>query len=181
MNNLLNTKAYLIGAIENDDNAYDWRADLKNRLSDFGIKFFDPLRRPLINKVEENAAFKTAVKNYRKDLDIVQLHDVMSKIRSEDLSLVDRCDFIVFYLDLNKPTCGSYEEYFRAIWLNKPAYIVCPQGLDKIPLWLFGCESYSRSYFFNDFVDLKIELRNVDGFSVHNVDKKWNFLALDCR
>lgn len=176
---LSKTKCYLIGAIEYDSSASLWRDEIKNQLHDLNILFLDPTDKPFVEKINEDDVFKANLKKYRERGNHKQLHRIMSQIRREDLSLVDKSDFTIHYLDLDKITCGSWEEWFLSIKIKRPSFLVCKQGISKIPLWCYGC--VDSGYFFDNFNDLYELIRGLDSGIIPLDLKRWKLLAPEFR
>ena len=52
--------------------------------------------------------------------------------------MVDIAHFIVMSLDVDSHLCGSYHEASVAIAQKKPVVIMCKQGKNSLPNWMFG-------------------------------------------
>src|ERR1700744_5819046 len=86
------TKCYLAGNIENADAPNYWRDTVKTELKETGIVFFDPLKKPFMDSVNEDKQHMAKLSKLRSEGDFSELAVIMRKIRVEDLSLVDRSD-----------------------------------------------------------------------------------------
>ena len=176
---LKKTRCYLIGAIEYSSEQYNWREDLKEQVSGLDIIFFDPTQKPFVNSVDETEKFKLNLKKLRKTGKYDKLSEIMRKIRREDLSLVDRADFNIFYLDLNTFTCGSWEEFYTSIKLQRPTFIIIKQGIKSLPMWLFSC--VSSNYIFDSVEDLSNHLKLIDSGNIELEPKRWKLLREEFR
>ena len=89
--------------------------------------------------------------------------DTLEKYAKEivrfDLSLVDRSDIIILYINTDIHTTGSYGEFVTACNERKPVMIICKQGKNKIPIWLFG--RLSHKYMFNNIEELIVYLKTL--------------------
>ena len=63
------------------------------------------------------------------------------------MRLCDLSDMAIFYIDIDYFTCGSFWEIQEILRQKKPYFIICKQGKNKIPRWMYGvCK---HSYFYN--------------------------------
>lgn len=167
---------YLVGAIDlSGDLGAPWREEitpfLKKQLK---CKVINPLCKPVNIGLESNDNRPQRAK-LKLEEDYDKFSDIMKAIRSVDLRFVDRADFVIWYLDLDHPTFGSVEE---AAWANrekKPVLVVCPQGKQAIPDWVFGM--LPHRYFYNNFEELKSYLLDVD--TIGSTDSRWVFFDWD--
>lgn len=160
--NLLNkTRCYLIGPIENaQDAGAGWRNKVKGDLKDLGIIFLDPLIKPFYNSFDEDNNFRNKLIELRNSGNYEELGKLMKQIRQEDLSLVDRMDFGIFYYVKSEMAAGSWEEFFWGNRLKRPIYIVAPEGVNTIPYWVFGC--IGAEYLLDSFDKLYYTLREIN-------------------
>jgi len=138
MGKLFGSKTYLIGAMDRvEDHGAGWRDMMTPELHKLGVMVFNPLKKPLpeIAAIENdnNRQIRTEWKEAR-DYDKM---DTVRQIRSTDLSMVDKADFIIVYIDTDVHACGTYEELFWANRCKKPVLVYCKQGKEKCPDWLF--------------------------------------------
>src|SRR5580658_2994375 len=89
------TKCYLAGNIENSNAPSYWRDVVKTELKETGIIFFDPLKKPFMDSVNEDKEHIDRLVKLRGEGVFGELSRIMRKIRVEDLSLVDRSDFLI--------------------------------------------------------------------------------------
>jgi hypothetical protein len=166
MNYLKNKRAYLSGAIEFGEKDHNWRIEPINRMTnDFGIDVFDPFSDPKQQWVEELNFART-----NKDFD--KMSKIARNFVRKDLCMVDRSDFLVAYMPFKVPTTGTIHEIINSNEAKKPTLIVCPQGKENAPLWLWG--SLPQHYFFGSWEELYSYLKDVtDG--KHSEDNRWHF------
>jgi len=152
LNRLCNTRCYLCGAMDRaKDAGVGWRRRIRGTLDDLGITWLDPTRKPIdIGKEddESRALRKQAKKESNWDLIVGD----MKPIRCVDLRMVDVCDFLVVYLDLDVHACGTYEEIFLANRQKKPVFICIEQGKENTPDWLFA--ALPNAYFHSSWEEL---------------------------
>ncbi|HUD82696.1 MAG TPA: nucleoside 2-deoxyribosyltransferase, partial [Candidatus Saccharimonadales bacterium] len=74
----------------------------------------------------------------RTDGGYKELSKIMRKIRVEDLSLVDRSDFLIAVISAKTASWGTAEEVFWANRMKKPIYLVVSEGKQACPFWIFG-------------------------------------------
>ena len=136
---LLNrTKCYLSGTIENSSAAHYWRDSVKTQLQDTGIIFFDPLKKPFLDSVNEDKEHIARLAKLRAEGGFKELSSVMRKIRVEDLSLVDRADFLIASISAKTASWGTAEEIYWANRMKKPIFLVVEEGRRACPFWIFG-------------------------------------------
>lgn len=177
---LFKTRCYLVGAIEAElDYGIGWREEIKASLKDLGIIFFDPCSKPFIKSVSEVKGDQDELKNLRKNKSYKKLSKLMGEIRAYDLRCVDNSNFIIFKFNPKILTCGSFEEIFLANVQRKPVFILCEDGVDQIPLWLFG--TFPSRYFFSKKEDLIAKLRDINQGNMGEDEHKWKIFKEDFR
>jgi nucleoside 2-deoxyribosyltransferase len=127
------TKCYLAGNIENSNSPHSWRDMVKTELAATGIIFFDPLKKPFMDSVNENNEHMARLGKIREEGRFDDLSKIMRKIRVEDLSLVDRCDFLIAVISAKTASWGTAEEVFWANRMKKPIYLVVSEGNRRVP------------------------------------------------
>lgn len=174
-------KIYTIGPIENSKNNSDftWRDLLQKELKDRGIIILDPTKNMVINFPSEGKEFhktlrKTTVADY--DLAHTQIKDIIRR----DLSLVDRADAIIIYINPEIPSWGSGHEITLANILRKPIFYICEGRLNTIPLWLVGLID-KQSYIYNNVEEVIDEIKRIDSGEIKLNNKKWRLLEESIR
>jgi nucleoside 2-deoxyribosyltransferase len=159
--NVLNkTKTYLIGAMQYDNNGRSWREDMGVFLRNINVTVFDPYKKPFVNapKEDETTHKKLYALMQAGEYDEVATH--FKQVRAFDLSMVDRSDFIICYIDPKVPTVGTIEELATSCRLKRPTFIVVAGGKQNTPLWIMGM--FPHKYIYNSFDELKDILSKIN-------------------
>ena len=157
---LSRTKCYLAGNIENSNAPNYWRDVVKNELKDTGIIFFDPLKKPFMDSVNEDKEHIAKLVKLRADGEFEELSTIMRKIRVEDLSLVDRSDFLIAVISAKTASWGTAEEVFWANRMKKPIFLVVSEGRRACPFWIFGTLPDDQIY--DNTEDVIADIRKLD-------------------
>ena len=159
MNKLKNSRCYLCGAMDRvQDGGVGWRTMIRSALSDLGIQWLDPTRKPISIAAEDDASRKLR-KHLKETMDFETLAKEMKPIRHVDLRMVDICDWVVVDLNLDVHACGTYEEIFLANSQKKPVMIRVEQGKKAAPDWLFG--TVPHAHIFSAWDELFYYIRKV--------------------
>ena len=105
--------------------------------------------------------------------DYLEVSKLMRRIRNNDLRAIDICDFVIAYVNVEVPMCGTYEEIFTANRQKKPVFIVVEGGRDCCPFWLFG--TTPLSYIHEDFESLCKHISVLDSGDMEMGDR-WKLL-----
>lgn len=165
---LENKRVYLSGAIEKCNSLINWRtAPSEILVKEFGINLFDPFADPKQQKTTE-------LREARKNRDFNKIIDIAKSFVRKDLSLVDRSDLVIAYLDSNLPTCGTHHEIVNSSMSKKPTLLVSRTGdILDIPTWYFGF--INMKYMFSNWDELYKYLREVNE-GKHKDDFRWSFV-----
>lgn len=179
MNRLKGSRIYLSGNCENaEKSGADWRKKITPELKKMGLVIFDPVHSDIkLSFCEKDKEFEV-VKDLRKQGDYVQLNKAMREVVSRDLRLCDVSDIVLVYLDADNPTYGTIDELVTACNQKKPVYLVCKQGMERMPLWLFG--RIPLEYMCETLDHVIRELETIDKVGDDNlanwIDKRWFFV-----
>jgi len=154
------TKCYLAGNIENSDAPSSWRDQVKTELRETGIIFFDPLKKPFLDSVNEDKEHIARLNNLREEGRFDDLARIMRKIRVEDLSLVDRADFLIACISARTASWGTAEEVFWANRMKKPIFLVVAEGKRACPFWIFGTLPSDQVY--GGIEEVIADIRQID-------------------
>ena len=174
MNILNKTKIYEIGHMQYG-NGRGWRDELRPFLENMGITVFDPYDKPFMNAPEEDENTHKLMAQYMENeqYDLVAEH--FKKVRAFDLSMVDKSDFVICYLDTSVFTVGTIEELcWAAGRLKRPTFIIIEGGKKKAPLWLFGL--IPHKYIYNNFEEVKDVLTKINSGEKEIDSDRWRLL-----
>ena len=157
---LQRTKCYLAGNIENSNAPDSWRNKVAAELRESGIIFFDPLKKPFMDSVNEDKEHISKLFNLREEGRFEELSRIMRKIRVEDLSLVDRADFLIASISARTASWGTAEEVFWANRMKKPIFLVVAEGRHACPFWIFGTLKCDQIY--GNIEEVVAEIKEID-------------------
>lgn len=136
MNKLKNQQCYLIGPIDRaKDNGIEWRNQITPKLNKYGVRVLNPLEKPFNININELTV--------RDDINILKNEKRYSEIRkyksirTVDLRMVDKSDFVIAQMSSEVFTCGSMEEIVLANSQKKPVLYWQVDGFDKVPNWIW--------------------------------------------
>lgn len=172
MNKLKHMRGYLGGAMENAVNVgVGWRVDFKERM-DFGVCWLDPCDKPIDIGIED-------VENHerRKQLKTAGEFGIvaneMRAVRCVDLRMVDISDFLIFNIDVDIHTVGTYEEITTANRQKKPIICRIKQGVSRTPDWLLGMIPWQM--IFSSWKGVEDYLRMIDDGADERTFNRWMF------
>ena len=178
MNILEKTKTYLVGPMQYQ-NGEGWREYVEANLSKLGIITFNPYKKPFIKDLHEGEETQRMFKQLSEDGNFDELQEKMREIRSYDLNLVDRSDFIIAYINPMTPTFGSMEEIVTAVRMKKPIFIWIEGGKKKCPLWIFGM--IPNKYIYDNIDDILNMLHRIDSGEKEIDSDRWRLLRKEYR
>ena len=138
----------------------DWREEVTEKLAPLSITCFDPYKKPFVKDVEEDEASRIEMETWMKTKQYDRVSERMKTVRSYDLNLVDRSDFIIAHLVPDIASWGSAEELTTAISMKKPTFISMEGGKSKAPLWLLGM--LPHKYIYNSLDEVTEMLYAID-------------------
>ena len=179
MSNLLyKTKTYLVGHMQYLSGR-DWREEVTEKLAPLSITCFDPYKKPFVKDVEEDEASRIEMETWMKTKQYDRVSERMKTVRSYDLNLVDRSDFIIAHLVPDIASWGSAEEITTAIRMKKPTFISMEGGKSKAPLWLLGM--LPHKYIYNSLDEVTEMLYAIDN-GIKPIDSdRWRLLRKEYR
>lgn len=171
-NKLRGSRCYLCGAMDRvQDGGIGWRTMLRDQLSDLGIHWLDPTRKP-INIASEDDISRKLRRKAKMIGDFEALVKEMKPIRCVDLRMVDICDWVAVDLNMDVHACGTYEEIFLANRQKKPVLIRVEQGKKAAPDWLFG--TVPHEHIFSTWEEMFEYVREVANGCTNNFGR-WYF------
>jgi len=179
MNNSLNkTRTYLVGHMQYASGR-DWREYVEGELEPLGIRIFNPYKKPFVKDVNEDEDIRDKV---NQDMEKGFYSDVaqrMKQIRSYDLNLVDRSDFIIAHLLPDVASWGSAEEIVTAVRMKKPIFISMEGGKEKTPLWMMGM--LPHHYIYDSIEDVISMVKSINSGEKEIDSDRWRLLREDLR
>ena len=159
-------KFYLCGSMDrvSKEEATEWRDDLSIFLYNLGCIPLNPCDKPIdVNPEIESKELRENLKSQFKFDELSQ--QIKENIRQPDLRLCDISDALIVNLDIDTQMCGTYEEIFLCNRMKMPILIMCPQGIENIPDWLYG--TLPNELFFSSWKTVKSYLVTINN---------WNFV-----
>lgn len=161
-NILYKTKTYLVGHMQYLSGR-DWRQEVTKKLGKLSITCFDPYKKPFVKDVEEDEASRQEMETWMKTKQYDRVTERMKTVRSYDLNLVDRSDFIIAHLVPDVASWGSAEEIVTAVRMKKPIFVSMEGGKAKTPLWMLGMLPHKYIYdSLEEVVDMMYAIDNGD-------------------
>jgi hypothetical protein len=172
-NRLRNTTCYLCGAMDRvADGGVTWRRTITPKLKNMGVGVLDPCNKPT-EFAKEDKNFRSRMERLKGLGDFESIKDAMSEIAAVDLRMIDIAHFVVMHMDVSTHLCGSYHEAFTAIQQKKPLLVMCEQGVESMPNWMFGVMPVE--HMFSSWDELMVYLINVDTGVDTKHHKRWRF------
>jgi len=179
MPNILNkTRTYLVGHMQYCEGR-DWRDYVEQELEQLNITVFNPYKKPFVKDVNEDEAARQKMAD---DMERGYYSDVaerMSTVRSYDLNLVDRSDFIIAHLLPDVASWGSAEELVTAVRMKKPIFISMEGGKSQTPLWIMGMKI--DKYIYDSIDEILTMLKEIDRGGKKIDSDRWRLLREDLR
>jgi hypothetical protein len=172
MNNLKNTRTYLVGAMDRvQDGGVQWREKISIPLKEMGVNILDPCKKIIHNLSEELS--RQQIDIYKSLKQYSKIRKEFGVIRSADLRCVDISDFIIAHIDTEVHACGTYEEITTANRQKKPVLVWCEQGKRHAPNWLFFM--LPHQHIFSSMEDLLKYLKKVNSSKSPETLQRWFF------
>lgn len=172
------TRTYLVGHMQYADGR-DWREYVEQELKTLNITVFNPYKKPFVKDVDEDESARAKM---HSDMAAGYYSDVverMSQVRSYDLNLVDRSDFIIAHLLPEVASWGSAEELVTAARMKKPTFVSMEGGKSATPLWIMGM--IPHHYIYNSVEEILDMIRQInDGKKAIDSDR-WRLLRKELR
>ena len=172
------TKCTVIGAIQYADGRRI-REYFTQELGKIGVVVYDHYHKPFIDDtVQENEKIGDQLKKWMADKNFDEIYKRRS-IRTYDLSLIDRSDFIIFHYIPGIITVGSWEEFFSANYKKRPIFFITEGGVEKTPLWAMW--TIKPKYFYNSKEEVVEMLRKIDNGDIKMDSDRWRLLKKEFR
>lgn len=172
-NLLCGCRVYTVGHMQYA-NGESWRLKIATEFDKLGIIVFDPYKKPFVEKIEEGEDTKSKLQHLLDTEQYGEAQRIMRKIRSYDLNLVDRSDFIVSHIIPNVASWGSAEELVTAVRMKKPTFISIEGGKKKCPFWLLGM--FPDKYIYNSVDEIIEMVKKIDNGQKEMDSDRWRLL-----
>jgi len=179
MDNLLeNTRTYLVGHMQYADGR-DWRDEVEKELSGLNITVFNPYKKPFVKDVDEDEEARDRMADDMVNGYYNDVAERMTTVRSYDLNLVDRSDFIIAHLLPDVASWGSAEEIVTAVRMKKPIFISMEGGKCKTPLWMMGM--LPHHYIYDNIDEVLSMIKRIDAGKKSIDSDRWRLLRKELR
>ena len=152
---------------------------VEGELEPLGIRIFNPYKKPFVKDVKEDEDTRLSLDHCQKHGYFNDVAERMSLVRSYDLNLVDRSDFIIAHLLPEVASWGSAEELVTAVRMKKPIFISMEGGKHATPLWIMGMLPHHYIY---DSVEEVVEMiKQIDSGEKKIDSDRWRLLRHELR
>lgn len=179
---LKNSRVYLCGAVEAEDNPHNWRNIITPQLEKLGITVLNPLVKPGWMPKMDGHRQRDVRQQIERDNGVKFIDDkdiyVNDMTRKYCLSLVRMSDFIIAKINNDKFTVGTWEEISENI--EKPILVISDNLLPS--LWLLSQFNIRSIIEFDNTFMGTIDrcmnhINNIDTEATHPDCFKWIFLT----
>lgn len=154
-----------------------WRNDLKPFLQKHKIVILDPCDKPIDIGIEDKAS-REDINQLKREGKFEHLRRDYGEIRSVDLRMCDKADFIIALVDVDQHLCGSYEEIFTCNRDKKPVLVWSVGGKEKAPNWLFF--TLPHELIFGSIAEVEEYIRHIDeDKEIDTLNNRWKFFDLE--
>lgn len=177
--NLLNkTKCTVIGPMQYN-NGRNIREYFKEKLSSLNIIIFDHYNKPFNDeKLDESEKSANQLKLWAENEQYDKIAS-LKNIRSFDLALIEKSDFIIFHFIPGVVTVGSWEEFFLANRSKRPIFFITEGGKKLTPYWVFW--TIPHQYIYSSKEEVVDMIKRIDsGDKVIDCDR-WRLLKPEYR
>ena len=178
MNLLRKTKTYLVGHMQYADGR-EWRENVEIELEKLNITVFNPFDKPFVKDVDEGEETRREIEKMMALGYYDGVAEKMKDIRSHDLNLVDRSDFIIAHLEPSIASWGSAEEIVTAVRMKKPIFVSMEGGKSKTPAWIMGM--FPHECIYDSIEEILDIIRGIDNGEVETDNDRWRLLREDLR
>jgi hypothetical protein len=172
------TKTYLVGHMQYS-NGRDWREYAEKELGSLNITAFNPYKHPFLKDIDEGEKKREEMKLAIEQGDYEKAAAWMRDVRSYDLNLVDRSDFIIAHLIPHVASWGSGEELVTAVRMKKPIFVSIEGGKKKTPLWILG--QIPPNYIYGSIEEVIAMIKKIDSGEKEVDSERWRLLREDLR
>lgn len=160
-------------------NGRNWRDEICRKLAKINVTCFDPYKKPFVKDVEEDESCREEMNMWMETEQYDRVAERMRTVRSYDLNLVDRSDFIIANLVPEVASWGSAEEIVTAVRMKKPIFVSMEGGKSKAPLWMLGM--FPHKYIYNSLDEVVKMLYSIDSGDKPIDSDRWRLLRKEFR
>lgn len=177
-NLLYKTRTYLVGHMQYASGR-DWRDYVEAELEPLDIRIFNPYKKPFVKDVSEDEDTRLSLAHCQKHGYFNDVAERMKLVRSYDLNLVDRSDFIIAHLLPDVASWGSAEEIVTAVRMKKPIFISMEGGKHETPLWMMGM--LPHHYIYDSIEEVVDMVKKIDSGEKKIDSDRWRLLKKEIR
>lgn len=177
-NVLEDTRTYLVGHMQYASGR-DWREYVEAELEPMNIRIFNPYKKPFVKDVDEDEDTRLSLAHCQEHGYFNDVAERMSLVRSYDLNLVDRSDFIIAHILPEVASWGSAEELVTAVRMKKPIFISMEGGKHATPLWMMGM--LPHHYIYDSIEEVVDMIKQIDNGSKKIDSDRWRLLRKELR
>ena len=172
------TRTYLVGHMQYASGR-DWREYVEGELEPLGVRIFNPYKKPFVKDVNEDEDTRLSLDHCQKHGYFNDVAERMKLVRSYDLNLVDRSDFIIAHLLPDVASWGSAEELVTAVRMKKPIFVSMEGGKRATPLWMMGMLPHRYIY---DSIEEVVDMIKAINNGTKEIDSdRWRLLKKELR
>jgi nucleoside 2-deoxyribosyltransferase len=173
MNILNKTRTYLVGGMQYCD-GISWRDKITPELEKMGVIVYNPYKKPFFKDIQETPQVLEELKIQLQNKNYDYMNLKMREIRSFDLNLVDRSDFIIAHINPMVASWGSAEELVTAVKMKKAIFLSIENGKQNCPFWIFGM--IPHKYIYNSIDEILKVLKRIDSGKKKIDSNRWRLL-----
>ena len=160
-------------------NGRDIREELSKKLDEMGIIMWNHYKKPFITEFDES---EEAMKQRTELLKNEEYDKIIefSPIRTYDLALMDKADFVIFVYDPDIVTCGSWEEFFTANRIKRPIFFINTKGKKRTPLWVFWTLK-NHHYIYNSVNECVNMIQKINSGEISLDSDRWRLFQIEHR
>ena len=177
-NLLYKTKCYLVGHMQYL-NGRNWRDIVSEKFKNMNITTFNPYEKPFVKDVEEDESRREEMLEMMDKGYYDEATKRMKMVRSYDLNLVDRSDFILAHLVPDVASWGSAEEIVTAVRMKKPIFVSIEGGKSKTPLWMLAM--FPHKYIYDTMEEAIEMIERIDDGDKEIDSDRWRLLKKEFR
>jgi len=174
-NVLYKTRCVCIGHMQYADSQH-LREEISEKLAEMGIVMWNHYKKPFITHFDDSPEMRAKYKEWLETEQYDKLVEY-SPVRTYDLALIDKSDFIIFLYDPDVITCGSWEEFFTANRIKRPIFFVNLKGKKRTPFWVFWTLK-NHHYIYNSVDECIKMIQKINSGEIPLDSDRWRLLQL---